>query len=125
MLRMMIFGLMLAAPVAAQNVVPPSQLTPAMMDFNPPASQPLACEVDPVRPMLNFRFRFQAGYVVRVPMSQYLGKGHLWVALARITPEGDGSKPVFLGSRMQLPQIPPNKTQLEFTGGYFLGEGRY
>jgi hypothetical protein len=125
MLRTPILALLLVLPAAAQSIVPPAQLTPGMMDFNPAQSQPLACEVIPIRPMLNFSFRFQGGYVVRVPMSQYPGKGHLWVVLARITPEGGEGKPVYLGSRMRLPEIPPTKTQMEFTGGYFLGEGRY
>jgi hypothetical protein len=124
--RLLTLMLLTAALMAAQSIADPRRISPAMMDFD--AAQhnpPLQCEVTPVRPMLNFSFRFQAGYSVSVPMSQYLGKGHLWVALVRITPEGGDGKPVYLVSRMRLPEIPRTKAQLEFGGGYFLGEGRY
>jgi hypothetical protein len=125
MRRFAILMLLMASTVAAQSIVYPARLSPEMMDFDGAFHEPpLKCEVTPVRPMLNFGFRFQAGYAVSVPMSQYLGKGHLWVVLARVTPEG-GGKAVYLGSRMRLPEIPRTKAQMEFGGGYLLGEGRY
>jgi hypothetical protein len=125
MRRFAILMLLAASTVAAQTIVDPARFPAAMMDFDGSLHEPpLKCDVTPVRPMLNFGFRFQAGYAVSVPMSQYLGKGHLWAVLARVTPEG-GGKTVYLGSRMWLPEIPATKAQLEFVGGYLLGEGRY
>jgi len=123
---MLIVALLAATPLAAQSLIDPARLTPSMMNFEGPlAGPPLACQVIPIKPALNFSFRFQAGYVVRVPLVQYRGKGHFWVSLARITPEQGNGKPVYLAARMRLPEIPPTKTQMEFGGGYLLGEGRY
>ena len=85
----------------------------------------MRCEVTPIKPSLNFGFRFQAGYVVHVPMNQYSGAGHGWAMVTRITPEGGGQQPVYLGSRVGLPPIPKTKIELEVGGGYLLGEGRY
>lgn len=126
MRRLPILMLLTASGAAAQSIVNPARLSPATMDFDGGFHDlPLQCEVTPIRPGLNFGFRFQAGYSVRVPMSQYLGKGHLWVTLARVTPEGGDRKPVYLGARMRLPEIPPSKVEMEFGGGFLLGEGRY
>ena len=87
--------------------------------------KPLRCEVTPIKPSLNFSFRFQAGYVVHVPMDQYSGPGHGWAMLTRITPEGGGQQPVYLATRVRLPPIPKTKVAVEVGGGYLLGEGRY
>ena len=126
MRRFLILVLLTASGAAAQSIVDSARLSPAMMDFQGGFQDlPLQCEVTPIRPALNFSFRFQAGYVVRVPMSQYLGKGHLWVVLARVTPESGDGKPVYLGTRMRLPEIPQTKLEMELGGGYLLGEGRY
>lgn len=123
--RFLILVLLAASPAAGQSILDPARLSPAMRDFDGGFQDPpLQCDVTPIRPTLNFGFRFQAGYVVRVPMSQYLGKGHLWMVLARVTPE-DGGKPVFLGAWMRLPEIPRTKIEMELGGGYLLGEGRY
>ena len=126
MRRFLILVLLTAFGAAAQSIVEPARLSPAVMDFEGGFHDlPLQCEVTPIRPALNFGFRFQAGYVVRVPMSQYLGKGHVWAVLARVTPEEGDRKPVYLGSRMRLPEIPPTKVEMELGGAYLLGEGRY
>src|ERR1017187_3445638 len=118
MRRFLILVLLTASGAAAQSIVDSARLSPAMMDFQGGFQDlPLQCEVTPIRPALNFSFRFQAGYVVRVPMSQYLGKGHLWVVLARVTPESGDGKPVYLGTRMRLPEIPQTKLEMEVGGG--------
>ena len=89
-----------------------------------PNDRPMQCDVTPAKPSLNYSFRFQAGYSVQVPMNQYRGPGHSLAMMAAITPDGTG-KPVFLGSRFGLPEIPPGKNQLSFGGAYLLGEGGY
>ena len=115
-----------AAGAPAQNVLNPARLSDSLKDFDRGFRDlPLQCEVTPIRPALNFGFRFQAGYAVRVPMAQYRGPGHGWTLLTRITPEGEGQKPVYLGARIRLPDIPPTKMELQLDGGYVLGEGRY
>ncbi len=89
-----------------------------------PDESPLACSVKPISPVLDFSFRFEAGYVLRVPMRQYEGKGHGWAVLLRIAPD-DGGAPVYLGSRYPLPEIPKTGVELEVGGGFVLGEGTY
>ena len=76
-----------------------------------------------MRPLLNFSFRFQAGYLVRVPMEQYFGPGHRWGIVTRITPEG--GSPVYFGNNFRLPDVPKTRNSAEIGGGYQLGEGRY
>jgi hypothetical protein len=67
----------------------------AQLDTPQPNEQALRCDVSPIKPSLNFSFRYQAGYTVAVPMNQYLGSGHGWSMLTRITPEGGDAKPEF------------------------------
>src|SRR5262249_3525888 len=117
--------LLFCAPRAeAQAAVNPERLSPALRSFEPrPDDQPLSCSVDAIKPSLNFGFRFQAGYVVRVPMGQYRGKGHRWSILLRVAPEG--GKPVYLLTRHLLPEVPKTNQEAEVGGGFLVGEGRY
>jgi hypothetical protein len=116
--------LLLTPGVRAQFVVNPDRLSTSLRNLEwRPDDQPLNCSVSMVKPSLNFGFRFQSGYVVRVPMGQYRGKGHRWSILARVTP--DGGKPVHFLSRYNLPEVPRTNTELEVGGGYLVGEGKY
>jgi hypothetical protein len=78
-----------------------------------------------MRPVLNFSFRFQAGYIFRTSAGQFTGKGHRLATIVRITPDAPASKPSYLASRYRFPEIPPTKQMMEFGGAYLLGEGRY
>jgi hypothetical protein len=125
-MRPLAIALLLASTCAAQVIVDSARLGNVLKVLEPRAGeQPLRCEVTPIKPSLNFSFRFQAGYVVRVPMNQYSGAGHGWAMVTRITPEGGGQKPVYLVGRTRLPSIPKTKVNVEVGGGYLLGEGRY
>lgn len=124
--RLLILALFTTAVACAQNIFDPLKLPPAMSDFDGGFHDvPLQCDVTAIRPTLNFGFRFQAGYIVRVPMQQYFGPGHFWIIASRITPEGGDRKPVYMGGRTRLPDIPHTKVELELGGGFLLGEGRY
>ena len=124
-MRPLAIACLLASACAAQVIVDPARFGSILKALERQADEkPLRCEVTPIRPSLNFGFRFQAGYVVRVPMNQY-GPGHRWGMLTRITPEGGGQQPVYLASRVRLPPIPKTKVNIEVGGGYLLGEGRY
>lgn len=126
MRRVSIFVLLTASAALAQTIVNPARLSPTLKDFDRGFRDlPLQCEVTPIKPALNYGFRFQAGYVVRVPMSQYRGPGHAWTILTRITAAGGAREPVYLIFRTLLPDIPPTKIELEVGGGYVLGEGHY
>jgi hypothetical protein len=87
--------------------------------------QSLKCEVHPLKPTLNFGFRFQSGYVVQMPLEQFLGSGHKLALAVKITPETSDASPVYLVNRIDLPEVPKTKALAEFGGGYLLGEGRY
>jgi hypothetical protein len=124
--RPLVIAVLLASACAAQSIVDSARLGSVLKVLEPQAGEkPLRCEVTPIKPSLNFGFRFQAGYVVRVPMSQFSGPGHGWAMLTRITPRGGGQQPVYLAGRVRLPSIPTTKVDVEVGGGYLLGEGRY
>jgi len=125
-MRSLAMALLLASACAAQVIVDPARFGSTLKALEPRADEkPLRCEVTPIKPSLNFGFRFQAGYVAHVPMNQYSGAGHGWAMITRITPEGGGQQPVYLASRVRLPSIPKTKVDVEVGGGYLLGEGRY
>lgn len=110
----------------AQSIISESQVPVVMKAMQGRYDEPqLDCSVSALRPTLNFSFRMQAGYVVRVPMNQYLGPGHIWVMLSEITPEAGDRRPVYLGAKVRLPDVPKTKAEVEVGGGYLLGEGRY
>lgn len=119
--------LLLTASIGAlgQVMMAPDRLGPALKDFESPKERPLRCEVTPLRPALNFSFRFQAGYIFRTSAGQFTGAGHRLATLVRITPQAPGAKPSYLAARYRLPEIPPTKQQLDLGGAYLLGEGRY
>jgi hypothetical protein len=125
-MRRLAIALLLAYACDAQVMVDPARFGSIAKALERQADEkPLRCEVTPIKPSLNFSFRFQAGYVVRVPLNQYSGAGHGWAILTKVTPEGGGEKPVYLGTRVTLPPIPKTKVNVEVGGGYLLGEGRY
>jgi len=121
-----LLALLCAGGAWAQTIIDPAKIPAGLKHFAiPSGAKPLRCDPSYLRPVLNFSLRFQAGYVVRVPMDQYLGKGHWWLILERITPEADPSKAVYMGDRYALPDVPKTNIQLSVMGGYLLGEGRY
>jgi hypothetical protein len=124
-MRLPLIAVMLAAAAPGQIILDPAGLTPSLRDFDQrPWANSLRCHVVPLRPVLDFSFRFQTGYVVRVPMNQYFGPGHQWAAITRITPDPDGS-PIYLGTRYRLPDVPKTDIELEVGGGFLVGEGAY
>ena len=109
----------------AQTILSPARVQRLLPMLDPsPDDRPMQCDVTPLKPLLNYGFRFQAGYAVQAPMNQYLGSGHSIAILAAITPDGS-DRPVYLGSRFGLPEIPRSKNELSFGGAYLLGEGGY
>ena len=123
----LILALAACTVARAQSIVNPTRLRSAIAQLEgAQTGEPaLRCEVSAIKPSLNFSFRYQAGYTVTVPMNQYLGTGHRWSILIRITPEGGDRKPVYLFSRIPLPQVPKTNVEVRVGGGYLLGEGVY
>ena len=92
----------------------------------PDHSKHLGCEVMPMRPHLNYAFRFVSGYMGVLPMKPYQGPGHRFAVIARVTPDGSDAKPSFLAQFFQVPPVPPkNGAKFELDGAFFVGEGRY
>jgi hypothetical protein len=116
--------LIAASSLPGQTIVDPVKLRFVLPRFEAEDTG-LHCEVTPLKPVLNYGFRFQAGYLVRVPMSQFFGTRHGWTMLTRITPVHGDRQPVYLASSSALPDIPKTKVELSFGGGYLLGEGAY
>lgn len=119
-------GLLVVPGMLAQTLIEPARVWPeltAVFTVNP-VEEALRCEVTPVQPTLDFRFRFQAGYSVNVPMEQYLGPKHGWVIFTRVTPP-DGKPAAYLVARVRLPDVPPTKVKIDTFGGFLVGPGRY
>ena len=116
-------AIVVSAVAFPQAVVDPAKVRDLLTRFESHAHEQLRCEVIPIKPALNFAFRFQAGFIVHVPLNQYSGKGHRWVMLVRVTP--DGGETVPLMSVINLPEIPQTKAVAEIGGGYLVGEGHY
>jgi hypothetical protein len=109
-----------------QALVNATAIPEDVRNMNPQVSAgPLKCAVTPVKPRLNYSFRFQTGYVLDIPLKQYSGKGHSIATLLRVTPENSERDPVYLLSRTALGNVPPTKNILEMAGGYVVGEGKY
>ena len=126
--RSLAMAVLLAAAVAsAQSVVGNTgRIAGAIRRLDAQDGGPvLRCQVTPIKPGLNFGFRFQAGYIFRFPLNQFSGPRHGLAVLMRITPEGGGRQPVYLTDRLRLPPVPKTNLDGEATGVYLLGEGRY
>ena len=127
MFRALMLTLALAATAPAQRIVSPEWFHGfvTQLDSPQPGEKALACHVSPIKPSLNFGFRYQAGYTVSVPMSQFTGTGHGWAVFARIAPRSSTRQPVYLVSQLALPDVPKTKLEVSFGGGYQLGLGGY
>src|ERR1700747_1114101 len=75
------------AAASAQVLIDASQAASVLKHVDPQASASLRCETRPVAPTLGFSLRFQTGYEVRVPLSQFHGPGHRISVLLRVNPE--------------------------------------
>ena len=111
----------------AQSIVNPNRIRGFVdqLEAGHAGEQALRCQVSTIKPSLNFSFRYQSGYMATVPMSQFLGSGHGWAMLTRITPEGGTRKPVYLMMQISLPPVPKTNMEVRLFGGYLLGEGAY
>jgi hypothetical protein len=119
-------GLIAVPGMLAQTLIEPGRVSPrlAAVFKVSPVEEALRCDVTPVQPALDYRFRFQAGYSINVPMDQYLGPKHGWVIVTRVTPP-DGKPPAYLLTRAALPDVPPTNVKVDAFGGFLVGAGRY
>ncbi|MDR3697989.1 MAG: hypothetical protein P4L56_00055 [Candidatus Sulfopaludibacter sp.] len=124
-MRYVLLVLMLSPLIGAQTLTTAEQIRGALAQVPADETDPwLDCAVGPIKPVLSFRLRLQAGYVFRFPLGQFAGPGHSLTVLTTVTPEGS-RKPVHLIDRLALPAIPRTDMDGESGGGFFVGEGRY
>jgi hypothetical protein len=118
--------LLCAGAISAQNLAEPAQIVDLAKLLEPhPDEQPLRCTVKTVKPILDYAFRFEAGYSFQVPLNQYSGPGHTWTVLAEVTPQAGKGSPVYLFHPLDLLKVDKIGANMGATGGYLLGEGRY
>ena len=126
MRRPFVVPLLAACSALGQSIVPPARVPKEWQMFERrPNEQRLDCSVTPLRPRINYSFRFQTGFVAHVPGKLYAGKGHWIASFFRVTPEHSEREPVFFATTTRLPDVPANKVTLEINGGYVIGEGKY
>jgi hypothetical protein len=125
-MKWLAIALLLPACCGGQAVVrgPRLRNVAALFDAKP-GETTLRCDVNPTRPLLNYSFRYQAGYRVLLPANQFEGPGHRLIALTRVTPRVEGAVPVYFIAGQSLPAIPKTKAELASGGSYLLGEGSY
>jgi hypothetical protein len=112
------------ATASAQSLVEPEQVAAIRSAFDSVANVPqLRCQINAIRPALNFTLRLQTGYIVDVPMLQFRGPGHAVRVSIRVTPEG--LRPIYLASTANLPDVPATKVDGEVVGRFIVGEGAY
>jgi hypothetical protein len=93
------------AAASAQTLQPGPQ---GAQFFGRAESGVLKCQVQPLRPVLDFSLRFHAGYTVLAPMNQYNGPGHRWRVGLRIQ-AASAAEPVYFVDRLRLPDVAPPK----------------
>ena len=115
-----------AATGMAQQVTSPDKLPAAVSAFaGSQDHDPLSCSVQPVKPVLNFGFRFQTGYTLEASLDPYVGDRHHWYIVFRVTPQDGAYQPVYFYDSIDLPALHDAGFIAENTGAFQLGEGRY
>jgi hypothetical protein len=123
--RFLLIAMLFAPAAIGQNLVDPGKAARLANYFERHTDdRPLRCEANPIQPTLNFSFRFQSGYVFRVPLNQFEGNGHRWSILTRVRPAND-APPSVLGAEYHLPRVPKTKQVAEWGGVFWIGEGNY
>ena len=130
---MVVLGGALAVSANAQTPLSPTEAAEAsrILDHES-AGERLSCIIKRQDPSLDFEFRFTAGFTIECPLKAFEGRKSSVDTFVRVTPEGGG--PVVLGGIWSLPAAPsdaaagdPRKlnTNLELSGAFTVGEGRY
>jgi hypothetical protein len=89
----------------------------------------LHCSIQPRKPLLDFAFRFDVGYIVSCALSRFGGRASRIFVFARVTPEG--GKSLTFGEAYRLPEATAAtksgklKQSVQMSGGVSVGEGQY
>jgi hypothetical protein len=90
---------------------------------------PLHCSIQTQRPMLDFAFRFDLGYIISCSLSTFAGRATDVFIYARVTPHG--GRPVLFVDDHRVPETTDvtKSSQLkqgfQMSGGFAVGEGQY
>jgi hypothetical protein len=122
---------MLAAPrLTAQEPLDAeeSKSIPAILD-NDRLPDLLHCSIQPRKPVLDFAFRFDVGFIVTCSLARFAGRASKVFIYTRVTPEG--AEPILLGETYRVAgtnsEVKPRqlKQDIEMSGGFAVGEGHY
>jgi hypothetical protein len=84
------------------------------------------CRVIPEKPELGFDLRFHADYRVILPVRALPEAGNRLGMLMRVTPAANTERPVYLGYRFAIPDVPLGaKGEVMLAGGFDTGLGHY
>jgi hypothetical protein len=115
-----------AATGMAQQVTSLDKLPAAISAFdNNQGHDSLPCSVQPVKPVLNFGFRFQTGYILETSLDPYLGGRHHWYIVLSVTPQGNAGAPVYFLDSIDLPASGQSGVIARNSGAFQVGLGRY
>jgi len=68
-------SIVLSVSAFGQSLVAPERIASERQLFEAAVPAPqLRCEIHPVRPALNFAFRFETGYTIDIPLMQIHGE---------------------------------------------------
>jgi hypothetical protein len=124
-MRLAAFILGTCVAASAQVLIDARQAATVLLHVDPQATSTLRCETTPVAPTLGFSLRFQTGYEVRVPLSQFHGPGHRISVLLRVNPEASEGQPAYLLRSFDLPDVPDTEFVAEVAGSFLVGQGNY
>jgi hypothetical protein len=93
---------------------------------NPGETAGIEAYVSPIHPGVNYAFLFQGGYTVEIPLKQLAGAANVIRVLSLVAPEDGLREPACFLQTVPLAEVPAGlRGSLRFSGGYFLGEGKY
>jgi len=85
----------------------------------------MVCSLRRLQPVMNFSFRYQAGYRVQIPSQQFPPAEIELLEITRVTSRDTGRR-FYFAQTGALPAGPRGRgTVAETGGGFFVGEGRY
>jgi hypothetical protein len=131
LIGLMAVSLSLPACLVGQMLLDPERVPEALGALNiddtgQRTGPALSCDIHPYPAHLNYDFRFQSGYDIAIPLKHLVGTGNALQVFVRVAPIAPGGLPVFLEQAVELPDVPAkNRAELEMTGGYYLGTGKY
>jgi hypothetical protein len=120
-------SLSLPGYLPGQMPLDPERVPEALAALDAQRDSPeLSCDIHPSGPRLNYDFRFQGGFDIALPLKHYAGPGNTFQVFVRVAPLAPARPPVFLEQAVDLPDVPKrNRAELEMSGGYYLGDGKY